>query len=108
MLDALAWPACTGLIGRPGVLAAAALALGARSCVCPAGAEHGCCVLPGTARRPGLSGLHLRSPLSRACRSTRRSAIVSSFQGSRHVLSRWNAFSRVDVVEGPAIARRRG
>lgn len=30
-------------------------------------------------------------------------SVVASFQGSRHVLSRWNAFSRVDVVEGPAV-----
>jgi len=30
-------------------------------------------------------------------------SVVTSFQDSRHVLSRWNAFSRIDVVEGPAI-----
>jgi len=30
-------------------------------------------------------------------------SVVSAFQGSRHTMSRWNAFSRVDVVEGPAI-----
>ncbi len=49
--------------------------------------------------------LALRPPAAFSVRLSPYKAlsIVSSFQGSRHVLSRWNAFSRVDLVEGPAV-----